>query len=506
VSALQDNRAGATPQPSQTWVWQAFARSVRNNLLGEAGVQAVRVGGMVVLARALAPSDFGLFRVLITVTTIVMIVNDFGVPDALVQRMDLRAEHESTGAWVNLALSLFTAAALYLGAPLMARAMAMPALPPALRLLCIPLMLEGLAAVSTSRLTRRLDFGRLAMAEVVAELAFGAAAIVLLVAGYPRWSLAGGLAARLAGHALTVFSAEPFLPHGRVSRRALGELQGFAGGVLSGRLLFSISNNADYLMVGRLLGSSALGFYGMAWDLLRFVPDRLHKVAGRVTVPAFCRMQERPAEMRAAFLNFVGYLSRVVLPVLVCVALAAPELLRGIYGAKWIGTATPLQILSVGLIGVGTRGAIGAVYYAKGRPSLDVYLHGLRLALIAVAIFSTAPGGLLAVCVAMSAVELGISAIGHLIACRLLGTNLLAVAAAMVPCLKTTAACAAAILAGKALAANLQLDGVTALAAIVMPAAAAFAWLEAGTARELIGSALNALRGVSLAQARGERA
>ena len=91
---------------AETWVWQAFARGVRNNILGEIGVQFVRIGGMVVLARALAPSDFGLFRVLITVTTIVMIINELGVPDTLVQRRDLQVEHERTAAWANLVMSL----------------------------------------------------------------------------------------------------------------------------------------------------------------------------------------------------------------------------------------------------------------------------------------------------------------------------------------------------------------------------------------------------------------
>ncbi len=43
---------------------------------------------------------------------------------------------------------------------------------------------------------------------------------------------------------------------------------------------------------------------------------------------------------------------------------------------------------------------MGAVYYAKGRPSMDVYLHGLRLVFIVVAIFATARGGLLAVSIA----------------------------------------------------------------------------------------------------------
>ncbi len=497
---------GATAEREKIWLWQAFARGVRNNLLGEIGVQIVRIGGMVVLARALAPSDFGLFRVLITVATIVMIINELGVPDTLVQRRDLQVEHERTAAWANLVMSTVTAGLLYVGAPLIARAMAMPDLPPPLRLLCLPLAFEGLASVSAARLLRRLEFGRLAMAEVAAELAFVTIAIGLLLLKMPRWSLAGGLAARLCGHALTLYSAEPYVPHGRPSRRALSELRSFAGGVLTGRLLFSFSSNADYLMVGRLLGPSALGFYGMAWDLLRFVPDRLYKVAGRVTVPTFCRLQDRPEEMRQAFLNFLGYVSRLVVPILVCIAVTAPELLRDIYGAKWAPAAMPMRILSVGLIGVGMRAGMGAVYYAKGRPSLDAYLHGLRLLFIVVAIFATARGGLLAVSIAMSVVEFGISAIGQVFASRLVKANFSSVFTSVAPSLRTATVCAAAALAGKALAGSLQIHGVVALAVIALPPTVAFLWLEAATARELAGSAFSSARGVRVAHAQGETA
>ena len=106
MNPSQAERLGASAERAEAGIWQAFARGVRNNILGEISVQVVRIGGMVVLARALAPSDFGLFRVLITITTIVMIINEFGVPDTLVQRRDLRADHESTAAWANLTITM----------------------------------------------------------------------------------------------------------------------------------------------------------------------------------------------------------------------------------------------------------------------------------------------------------------------------------------------------------------------------------------------------------------
>jgi hypothetical protein len=194
-----------------------------------------------------------------------------------------------------------------------------------------------------------------------------------------------------------------------------------------------------------------------------------------------------------------------VLPLLICVAIAAPELLRGIYGAQWAPAATPLRILSAGLIGVGLRAGMGAVYYAKGRPILDAYLHGLRLVLIVIAISVTASGGLLAVSAAMSLVELTITAVGQVVACRMLGTGLRSVLSSVSPSFKTAAVCAAGAMVGKLVAHTFELDGVIAVAVIGLPAAVGFLWLEATTARELVANAFKPTGGVELAGAGGEQ-
>jgi len=188
---------------------------------------------------------------------------------------------------------MLTCGALYLLAPLIAQAMAMPSIPNALRLLCIPILLEGSVSVPIARLTRRLQYRTLAIAEVAGELAFLGVAIALLVTGHPRMSLVGGLSARMAAHALLLWCAEPYIPRVRPTGNALMELPGLCGRPRWADKFFTrFRATRDYLLVGRFLGTTALGFYGMAWDLLRFVPDRLYKVAGRVTVPAFCRMQQ----------------------------------------------------------------------------------------------------------------------------------------------------------------------------------------------------------------------
>jgi O-antigen/teichoic acid export membrane protein len=475
------------------WHSPAFARGVRDNVIGEIGLQVVRVGGLVVLARALTPSDFGLFRVLVTVSAIIMVVNDLAAPDTLVQRHELTSVHESSAWWATISVSTLTCGALYLIAPLIAQAMVMPTIANALRLLCIPILLEGASSVPLARLTRRLEFRTLAVAEVLGELAFMGVAIALLAIGLPRWSLVGGLSARMGAHALLLLCAEPYVPQGAPSATALLELRTFASGALGGQILHALSSNADYLLVGRLLGSSALGFYGMAWDLLRFVPDRLYKVAGRVTVPAFCRLQHEPEQLRRAYLSFLGYMSRIIVPPLVCIAIAAPELLRQIYGPQWVAAATPLRILSIGIITIGLRAGMGAIYYAMARPIFDMYLHGLRLALILIAVTVTASSGLLWVCAAVSAVEAACSVIGQSVACRMLSVSFGNVLLALAPGFTVAAACAVATLAARILASNLALDGVPELSLMVALPALVFLLIEARTVREMLGSSLGSV-------------
>lgn len=477
-------------EPSlQRGLWRAFARGVRDNVIAETVVQALRLGGMVVLARALLPADFGILKVLLVVSVVARLVNEAGIPDALVQRKELRPEHEATAWWLSVALATLAALALWVGAPAVARLMAMPELTGGARLLCIPIFLEGTVITATARLRRQLRFGVLAAADVLAEVSFLLTGLLLLWRGQPQWSLPGGLAARFVVHAATIWLAEPRVPWGMPRIAAARELSRFALSVWGGHLLVVASTNADYVLVGRLLGSTALGFYAMAWDLLRFIPDRLHKVAGRVTLPAFCKLQDDDRALARAYLNFFGYTARVVLPIVACVAVAAPELIGTIYGRQWLPAAVPLRILVPGLALLGLRLGIGSIYYAKDHPSFDIHLNGARLVLIVLAVTALAPSGLVGVSAGMSAVEAVISVAGQGLACGLIGLRLRDLAAASWGGLRLAVACTAACAAGEALALALGLHGLPVMVAVTAGPAITFCGLQAADLSQMLGQA-----------------
>jgi PST family polysaccharide transporter len=465
---------------------RAFGRSVRNNLFAELGVQAVRIGGFVVLARLLTPADFGLLRVLVAISLIATMLNAVGIPEALIQRPELTATHEATAWWVSVAMGWATALGLYCGAPLIARLMAMPGLIPGVRLLSLPIMFGGTTAVASARLRRRFQFGTIAAADVAAELGFLAVALGLIAFGERSWSLAGGLAARVAIQAGVLAMVERYVPRVLPSRAALRDLAGFSATVLGARLLTALAGNADYLLVGRLLGSQALGFYGMAWDLLRFIPDRLYSVAGRVTLPAFCALQHDRAGMARAYSDFTNYIALLILPLVTCAALAAPRLIGLIYGPQWIPAAAPMRLLAGGLMLLGLRMAIGSVYFAHGRPSFDLYVHALRLALIVAVVAVSAPYGLIAVSAGMGLVEAIVSIAGQMLASRLLELRLRVTLAAAWPGARVAAFCVTAMVAAEWLDGTLKLGPTAGLPMVVVLPGLAFIALERSTLRRLL--------------------
>jgi PST family polysaccharide transporter len=488
---LVQSAAPAQDTP-ETGLGRRFSRSVRDNVLAECLIQGVRVCAMVVLARSLGAAEFGIFRVLMVVGVFSITGLQPGLIETLVQRKNLSAAHESAAWFVSVALGLVGVGVLYVAAPIIARLMMMPRLVPGVRLICLPIFLDCMSVPSNASLQRQLRFGTLATAEVAAEVAFFIIALMLLWTPLGQWALIAGLTARITVRALYLLFAAPRLPRAWPTIAAANDLRHFAAGAWGGSILSTLSANADYILVGRLLGASALGFYMLAWDLLRFVPDRLYKVAGRVAFPAFCLLQDNQAELGRGYRNFVEYIAKLVLPVAACAAVAAPELIGTVYGPRWLPAALPLRLLSGGLALVGLRTGIGAVYYAKGRPFIDIYLHSARLVMIVAVVCSLSGTGLAGISAGMSAVEGLISIAGLLIACTLaaLSPNDLIVAA--LPALRLAVACALATGAGKLLAALCgAAGGPLVLVFVLLPPAAVFVWLEGQTLVSIIAGAFD---------------
>ncbi|HLH77438.1 MAG TPA: oligosaccharide flippase family protein [Candidatus Binataceae bacterium] len=420
----------------------AFALGVLSNSLGEATAQALRLVGMAILARALDPSDFGLYRLLLVVIGISQLLVELGVPEAMIQRRELEPDRQAAGFWLIGAGTILVVCGLASGGGLLARILGTADQAWQYRILAVPAAFWGLGALPSANLRRQMRFGALALAEATGEAAFLMAALVaLFVIHRPREALLTGLCARFITEASMLAMAGAMWPQVPPSGLGIRQIGAFAAPVCAGRLFVNLSANLDFVLIARLLGTGPLGYYAIAWDLLRFIPNRLYRMVVRLTLPLFSRLQDDNSVLRTTYRNFVGTLARLELPLMACLAILADPIVKLIYSARWEPAAPLLQLLTPGLTFAALSLAMGSVFCSKGRPAMDIYLNGLRIALIALTVVTLARFGLLAISAGMSTVEGLTGLMGQFVACALIEERLARLMKEVLPGLGLALAC-----------------------------------------------------------------
>lgn len=470
---------------ADTALWSPAAQGLAHNFAGEVCIQAIRLTGLVVLTRILLPAEFGIFRILLVICAFASLTNFAGIADALIQREDLRSDHISTGWFVTSLLGLSFGLALYRGAPLISDWMKMPELKGAARLLCLPIVLDSTAGVGNATLRRALRFGALALADVLSEAGGLLVSLLLIAIKKPEMALPGGLAARMTLRASAVWIAAGHPFRGAPSLKAAGEIVRFSTFVLSGQVLLICSSNADYFLVGRMLGKNILGYYSIAWDLLLFIPNRLDRIVVRVAMSLFCRIQDDNERLTDTYCRLLSYCSRIMLPCLGCAAVVAPQLIIGIYGLKWQPVVAPLQFLTLGLASTVLRLGVGTLYYAKNRPDLDIWLHAVRLTLVVAVVLLTVRFGLDAVCIGMSVEEVVITVLCQVFVCALIDLRVSDLLAALRPGLQLAVACALTSLLGVGLTTALHLELWSTLVLIILTTGLVFFAAQLSLAKKL---------------------
>ena len=314
-------------------------------ILARYGVQFVV---MVILARLLAPGDFGLIAMLLVFTSIGTLLVDSGFASALIQRQQTTADDETTVFIFTMVVGMATAAMLLLSAPAIATFFNQPELVDLTRAMAVVLPLGAFAAVPDALLTMKLDFKARARAEVVASLCSGVVAVVLALRGLGVWSLAwqGIVSIAVRGILLWVYSG--WRPRGRYRGESFRSLFGFGGYMLLSGLLSTVAMRLQSLMIGKLYDSSALGYYTLAQNTQSAPSTFMGQVLNRVGLPVFSTIAHDREKLVAALRSSLRMAMFLFVPCMVGIAVVARPLIAVLYGTRWATAAPILSVLALG--------------------------------------------------------------------------------------------------------------------------------------------------------------
>lgn len=299
-----------------------------------------------VVLHKLSPDDFGLVNMAGQVSVLTAMLSEFGMGQAVLQMPELEA---GTVAQLNtacLAVCLAGYGLLALSAPLVAGFYHRDQLRLLVVINGLGLVLTGLQSVPNGLLERDMDYRRLSVGETVTTVVQSLVTVAFAVAGFAYWSLVIGAAVgRVAGTALTYYwkPVRFAFPRWREIRAPVR----LGGHIAIGRLASSAFEMADAVIVGRMLGSAALGAYQVALTAAGAPAEKIGLLLMRVTGPLFAHVQKDRELVPRYFKIISEFLSLSVFPLLIGLAVVAPDAVRVLLGSKWAAAVGPLRWLAV---------------------------------------------------------------------------------------------------------------------------------------------------------------
>jgi O-antigen/teichoic acid export membrane protein len=394
---------------------EATLAGVRSMTVARIASELVLLASTIALARMIAPSEFGLAAVALIVSALAAVLTGeaFGTP--LVQRKEVRPEHERAALAMSLAFGAALTGLTLLVGPF-CDALFGAGSAQLIQLMAPAFLIAAIGVVPHATLQRRLDFRRLGTVEVVQRIGSATVAVGLALAGWEAEAiLVGYLAGSALASVLLFASARPRWPG--IHRRALRDIAGFGLPAALSGLLRAANRNVDYAILGARLGAFETGLYWRAFQFGVEYQSKISSIMTRMALPVYARAASLE-DMRALRARIVRVHATVLFPLLALLIALAPEALPWLLGPAWEPAVVPTQILAVAGMTAALMTGVGPLMLALGRPKALLYWNLVAAAAYGVMVYFVAPLGITAVCISVVCIRLSTLVIAQLVLMR----------------------------------------------------------------------------------------
>jgi PST family polysaccharide transporter len=326
--------------------------------------------GVIILARFLTPSDFGIMAMAATVSNLIMMFRDAGLTTPVVQRRDLSHAQLSALYWVNVSFGVALTIATILMAPVVAWFYGQPDLTVIVAVLATGFLIGTTGALQDALLRRNLRFRALAAIKSTAAIGALAAGIVAAWLGYGIWALVIMRLTQTAMQGFGSWLASRWRPGWYRRGTEVKSLLAVAGHVSGSQLSIYLSRNSDNVLIGWYWGEHLLGLYAQAYKLLMFPMNQIGPPLNNVMLPLLSKLQGDPMAYRSAYRRVTEKVVILTVP-LTCLILVFPgEVIHVLLGPQWAGAAPILAWFGIAMIYQPVVATTGCLLMSQGRSAL----------------------------------------------------------------------------------------------------------------------------------------
>lgn len=369
-------------------------------------LQIVMLVKLIILARILVPSDFGLISLTAVLMVVSSLVSGMGMGPALIA-----TKHDpSRAAFHALLITTWTGSILtfliLVFAPVYAEWFDHNELTEICRWMAIMIPLNAITVVADALLVKEMMFGRRIIPGTAGSLSNAVTAVSMAYSGFGVWSLVAG---NIVGSFVTLMATLIVCPTLRwlVPQKWDGllarDMSRFGVTNLGTGLVQCGYEHGDKMVVGKVFGMTDLGFYSQAFHLSNTIVGRISSSANAVLFPAYAKIQGDKERLAQAFLNSLRLVSVVTMPIAMGMLILAPEFVIVLLGEKWRESIPLLQIFAfIGFIRPVT-GSASPLFLAINQPQYNLkgaLILGISMAILLLAVIQWNVAGVAGVALA----------------------------------------------------------------------------------------------------------
>ena len=316
-------------------------------LMERGGTQGIQFIVQIILARLLAPEQFGTIAIVMVFINLAQVFVQSGFNTSLVQKKDADEDDFSSVFYMSLGIAGILYVIMYISAPYIASFYRDPILTPVLRVLSITLFAGAFNSIQNAFVSRNLLFKKLFKSSLGAMLISGTLGIIAAYKGLGIWALVIQQLVNQVAITIIMWFTVKWRPTLIISFSKVRKLFSFGWKLLASALLDTGYQELRTLIIGRLYTPSILGYYNRGQLFPKVLVSNIDGSIQSVMLPTLSAYQDDKKRMKEMMRRAIVSSSFLIFPMMVGMAVVAEPLVKIVLTDKWLPAVPFLQIFCI---------------------------------------------------------------------------------------------------------------------------------------------------------------
>lgn len=328
-------------------VSQKSVKAGAANLISQGLSLAITLLRAAILARLLTPVDYGVFAMVVVVSSFATIFKDLGLSTATIREKNITHAQVSNLFWINCLVGMVSMAVVWAAAPIMVWFYHEPQLTAIARVLAVAFLFGGLTVQHQALLRRQMQFGKLAVIMVFSSLASSLLGILIAYFQGNYWALVWMQVAQNFFLMTGIWLATGWIPGLPTIRAGTGKIIKVGLDVAGLNAFSTLTRSIDKILVGRLAGAANLGLYNKGGQVPNLVSGQFRMAFFSVALPALSSLQSEKDRFASYYHTFLSSICWVTMPLSVFCFVYAEEIIHVYFGPQWAGSVPYMRIFAL---------------------------------------------------------------------------------------------------------------------------------------------------------------